>query len=66
MKSHKNQEIIFTFAAIKNRLNMLHIVDKDKEFPLLITTVVQAEPWKKGHIARFALHPFNKTPICFK
>ena len=39
---------------------MLHSVDKDKEFPLLITTVVQAEPWEKGHIAHFALHPFIK------
>ena len=41
---------------------MLHIVDNGKEFPLHITTVVQAEPWKKEHIARFTLHPFNKTP----
>ena len=39
---------------------MLHIVDRDKEFPLHITTVVQAEPWEKGHIARFTLHPFQK------
>ena len=41
---------------------MLHIVDRDKEFPLHITTVVQAEPWKMGHIARFTHHPFNRTP----
>ena len=41
---------------------MLHIVNRDKEFPLHITTVVQAEPREKGHIARFALHPFHKTP----
>ena len=41
---------------------MLHIVDRDKEFPFHITTVVQAEPWGKGHIAHFTLHPFNKTP----
>jgi hypothetical protein len=39
---------------------MLHIVDKDKEFPLLITTVVQAEPWEKGHIAHFMPHHFSK------
>ena len=39
---------------------MLYIVDKDKKFPLLITTVVQAKPWGKGHIAHFTLHPFKK------
>lgn len=41
---------------------MLHIVNRDKEFPLHITTVVQAEPWEMGHIARFTHHPFNRTP----